>query len=47
MDFIVMHAAEIASILLAISELLGLGGKGGILALVLDVLKKIKGDSAK
>lgn len=44
MAFIIAHKAEIASILLAVSELMGLAGKGGLVAVVISVLKKIKGE---
>jgi hypothetical protein len=46
MSFVISHWGQIASILLSISELFGLAGKGGFLAIALDLLKKSKDSSA-
>lgn len=39
MDFIMSHLVLILGLLVGISELLGLAGKGGVLAIVSSILK--------
>lgn len=42
-SYVVAHKVELASILFAISELLGFAGKGGVFKSVYDVLKSLAG----
>jgi len=39
MDFILSHLVEILALVVGISELLGLAGKGGILAVLASIAK--------
>ena len=43
MSWIIAHQVEVAGILFGVSELLGLGNKGGILKMIYDGLKSWAG----